>query len=106
MTDDEFALLTDGMKEYQIDLVIELVKQGRTSIDVKEVMRAHMLAWGGRPIYHAVQVYQINERNTEMMREFNGRNIGDLCVKYRITRQRFYQILRVYKRKKLAKKGK
>lgn len=32
-------------------------------------------------------------RNAQMWEEFNGKNVGDLCTKYRLTEQMVYQIL-------------
>lgn len=32
-------------------------------------------------------------RNAKMWEEFNGKNVGDLCTKYRLTEQMVYQIL-------------
>lgn len=101
MTDEPIYLPFSEMPEVLDHLVCEL-KETNTPEDV---VNAVLKAWGGRAIYFPQQKYQVNLRNSEMMKEFTGRNVTELCAKYKITRQRFYQILRVYRRTKRIKKG-
>ena len=52
----------------------------------------HTASAGGDTVYILKRPKINNDRNL-LRAEFNGRNIDDLCGRFKITRQRVYQIL-------------
>lgn len=51
--------------------------------------------WGGtNPYVSKGQEFELDRRDREMWRRYNGTNRLALCREYEITEQRFYQIMR------------
>ena len=79
------------MIEAIIAEVLHSKVEGSLADELREaIIEALQQRAGGDTIY-ILKRQKIN--NDELRAEFNGRNIDDLCARFRITRQRVYQIL-------------
>jgi Mor family transcriptional regulator len=87
-------LLTDMLQVVQA----AYVDQGAQPDQARELaiiaLRALASYHGGRTFYlpRGDRLEQAL-RDARMWDEFNGKNIGDLCTRYRLTEQRVYQVL-------------
>jgi Mor family transcriptional regulator len=104
VSEEPVYLPVADMPDVMVDFQVELEAEGFPQTDIQRIQEAQMRAYGGRAIYYPQQQYQVNKRNSEIMKEFNGRNAAEICVKYEITRRRFYQILRLYIQRKRSRK--
>ena len=69
------------------------------------IMRRMSEHWGGQQVYFPKGLsMELEERDLQIYGEYNGRNRDELCLKYGISVQRFYQILRAVRAAEVARR--
>ena len=74
--------------------------------EIAKVLRRRMSKlWGGQQLYFPKDlIMEIEERDLQLVDEYNGRNRDELCLKYDISVSRFYHILRAVRAAELARR--
>lgn len=87
-----------ALAEIAIEITRLMVGRGndeQTAMEIGfEITEMIRLRFGGHQLYISRGThFLISKRDQEMLKEFDGRNINEICAKRGITPSRFYQIL-------------
>jgi len=69
-----------------------LVEPGTANIMTEAIYKKLQSVWGGEKVY--IQAPNNATRNEQIKKEFNGRNHGDICKKYKITLRTLYRTIK------------
>lgn len=98
-------VLSDLAYQLGKSLVKEGIAKSQAETAAKSAAAFISEHWGGQLIYFPKAAkFNIANRDSEIRKKWNGKNILDLCREYSLSRQRLYQILKPPPKKRRADK--